>query len=208
MFTTHSESRNYVVKPMNCPCHVQVFNQGLKSYRDLPIRLAEFGSCHRNEPSGSLHGIMRVRGFTQDDAHIFCTKEQIGKEVADFIKLTLDVYKDFGFEEVQMKLSTRPEKRVGDDALWDLAEKSLADALDAAGLEWELQPGEGAFYGPKIEFSLKDCLGRVWQCGTIQCDFNLPVRLDASYVTEETSVINLSCCTVQFLVVLSVLLVY
>jgi threonyl-tRNA synthetase len=157
----------------------------LKSYRDLPIRLAEFGSCHRNEPSGSLHGIMRVRGFTQDDAHIFCTKEQIGKEVADFIKLTLDVYKDFGFEEVQMKLSTRPEKRVGDDALWDLAEKSLADALDNAGLAWDLQPGEGAFYGPKIEFSLKDCLGRVWQCGTIQCDFNLPIRLDASYVTED-----------------------
>ena len=185
MFTTHSENRNYAVKPMNCPCHVQVFNQGLKSYRDLPVRLAEFGSCHRNEPSGSLHGIMRVRGFTQDDAHIFCTKEQIGQEVADFIKLTLDVYKDFGFEDVQMKLSTRPEKRVGDDALWDMAEKSLADALDAAGLEWELQPGEGAFYGPKIEFSLKDCLGRVWQCGTIQCDFNLPERLDASYVTED-----------------------
>ena len=185
MFTTHSENRNYAVKPMNCPCHVQVFNQGLKSYRDLPIRLAEFGSCHRNEPSGSLHGIMRVRGFTQDDAHIFCTKEQIGQEVADFIQLTLDVYKDFGFEDVQMKLSTRPEKRVGDDALWDMAEKSLADALDAAGLEWELQPGEGAFYGPKIEFSLKDCLGRVWQCGTIQCDFNLPERLDASYVTED-----------------------
>ena len=185
MFTTQSESRNYAVKPMNCPCHVQVFNQGLKSYRDLPIRLAEFGSCHRNEPSGSLHGIMRVRGFTQDDAHIFCTTEQIGKEVADFIKLTLDVYKDFGFEEVQMKLSTRPEKRVGDDKLWDVAEKSLADALDAAGLEWDLQPGEGAFYGPKIEFSLKDCLGRVWQCGTIQCDFNLPERLDASYVTED-----------------------
>ncbi len=185
MFTTHSESRNYAVKPMNCPCHVQVFNQGLKSYRDLPIRLAEFGSCHRNEPSGSLHGIMRVRGFTQDDAHIFCTTEQIGQEVADFIKLTLDVYKDFGFEEVQMKLSTRPEKRVGEEALWDVAEKSLADALDAAGLAWELQPGEGAFYGPKIEFSLKDCLGRVWQCGTIQCDFNLPERLDASYVTED-----------------------
>ncbi len=185
MFTTHSENRNYAVKPMNCPCHVQVFNQGLKSYRDLPIRLAEFGSCHRNEPSGSLHGIMRVRGFTQDDAHIFCTKEQIGQEVADFIELTLDVYKDFGFEDVQMKLSTRPEKRVGDDSLWDMAEKSLADALDAAGLEWELQPGEGAFYGPKIEFSLKDCLGRVWQCGTIQCDFNLPERLDASYVTED-----------------------
>ncbi|NHC03599.1 threonine--tRNA ligase [Acinetobacter sp. 187] len=185
MFTTHSESRNYAVKPMNCPCHVQVFNQGLKSYRDLPIRLAEFGSCHRNEPSGSLHGIMRVRGFTQDDAHIFCTTEQIGQEVADFIKLTLDVYKDFGFEEVQMKLSTRPEKRVGDDKLWDVAEKSLADALDAAGLSWDLQPGEGAFYGPKIEFSLKDCLGRIWQCGTIQCDFNLPLRLDASYVTED-----------------------
>ena len=185
MFTTHSENRNYAVKPMNCPCHVQVFNQGLKSYRDLPVRLAEFGSCHRNEPSGSLHGIMRVRGFTQDDAHIFCTKEQIGQEVADFIKLTLDVYKDFGFEEVQMKLSTRPEKRVGEDALWDMAEKSLADALDTAGLEWDLQPGEGAFYGPKIEFSLKDCLGRVWQCGTIQCDFNLPERLDASYVTED-----------------------
>ena len=185
MFTTHSESRNYAVKPMNCPCHVQVFNQGLKSYRDLPIRLAEFGSCHRNEPSGSLHGIMRVRGFTQDDAHIFCTTEQIGKEVADFIALTLNVYKDFGFEDVQMKLSTRPEKRVGDDKLWDVAEKSLEDALNAAGLDWELQPGEGAFYGPKIEFSLKDSLGRVWQCGTIQCDFNLPLRLDASYVTED-----------------------
>ena len=185
MFTTQSESRNYAVKPMNCPCHVQVFNQGLKSYRDLPIRLAEFGSCHRNEPSGSLHGIMRVRGFTQDDAHIFCTTEQIGKEVADFIKLTLDVYKDFGFEEVQMKLSTRPEKRVGADELWDVAEKSLADALDTAGLDWQEQPGEGAFYGPKIEFSLKDCLGRIWQCGTIQCDFNLPLRLDASYVTED-----------------------
>jgi threonyl-tRNA synthetase len=185
MFTTHSENRNYAVKPMNCPCHVQVFNQGLKSYRDLPLRLAEFGSCHRNEPSGSLHGIMRVRGFTQDDAHIFCTKEQIGSEVADFIKLTLDVYKDFGFEDVQMKLSTRPAKRVGEDALWDMAEKALADALDAAGLAWDLQPGEGAFYGPKIEFSLKDCLGRIWQCGTIQCDFNLPSRLDATYVTED-----------------------
>jgi threonyl-tRNA synthetase len=185
MFTTHSENRNYAVKPMNCPCHVQVFNQGLKSYRDLPLRLAEFGSCHRNEPSGSLHGIMRVRGFTQDDAHIFCTQAQIGQEVADFIALTLAVYKDFGFDDVQMKLSTRPEKRVGDDALWDMAEKSLADALDAAGLAWELQPGEGAFYGPKIEFSLKDCLGRVWQCGTIQCDFNMPMRLDASFVTED-----------------------
>ncbi|SDC23557.1 threonine--tRNA ligase [Acinetobacter boissieri] len=185
MFTTHSESRNYAIKPMNCPCHVQIFNQGLKSYRELPIRMAEFGSCHRNEPSGSLHGIMRVRGFTQDDGHIFCTKEQIGQEVAEFIQLTLDVYKDFGFEDVQMKLSTRPEKRVGEDALWDMAEKSLADALDEAGLAWELLPGEGAFYGPKIEFSLKDCLGRVWQCGTIQCDFNLPERLDASFVTED-----------------------
>lgn len=185
MFTTSSENRNYAVKPMNCPCHVQIFNQGLKSYRDLPIRLAEFGSCHRNEPSGSLHGIMRVRGFTQDDAHIFCTTDQIGQEVADFIALTLAVYRDFGFEDVQMKLSTRPEKRVGADELWDMAEKSLADALDAAGLAWELQPGEGAFYGPKIEFSLKDCLGRVWQCGTIQCDFNLPQRLDATFVTED-----------------------
>ena len=187
MFTTHSEHRNYAVKPMNCPCHVQVFNQGLKSYRDLPLRLAEFGSCHRNEPSGSLHGIMRVRGFTQDDAHIFCTREQVGAEVADFIRLTLDVYKDFGFTDVQMKLSTRPAKRVGDEALWDEAEQALADALDAAGLPWELQPGEGAFYGPKIEFSLRDCLGRVWQCGTIQCDFNMPERLDASFVAEDNS---------------------
>lgn len=185
MFTTHSESRTYAVKPMNCPCHVQVFNQGLKSYRDLPLRLAEFGSCHRNEPSGSLHGIMRVRGFTQDDAHIFCTREQISAEVAAFIKLTLDVYKDFGFDDVQMKLSTRPEKRVGDEAMWDEAEKALSDALDEAGLPWELQPGEGAFYGPKIEFSLKDCLGRVWQCGTIQCDPNMPMRLEASFVTED-----------------------
>jgi threonyl-tRNA synthetase len=185
MFTTHSENRNYAVKPMNCPCHVQVFNQGLKSYRDLPLRLAEFGSCHRNEPSGSLHGIMRVRGFTQDDAHIFCTKDQIADEVAAFIKLTLEVYKDFGFDDVQMKLSTRPEKRVGSEDMWDTAEKALADALDAAGLPWDLQPGEGAFYGPKIEFSLKDCLGRVWQCGTIQCDPNMPERLDASFVTED-----------------------
>jgi threonyl-tRNA synthetase len=187
MFTTHSESRTYAVKPMNCPCHVQVFNQGLKSYRDLPLRLAEFGSCHRNEPSGSLHGIMRVRGFTQDDAHIFCTKEQIADEVAAFIKLTLDVYKDFGFEDVQMKLSTRPEKRVGSEEMWDTAEKALADALDAAGLPWDLQPGEGAFYGPKIEFSLKDCLGRVWQCGTIQCDPNMPERLEANFVTEDNN---------------------
>ncbi len=187
MFTTHSENRHYAVKPMNCPCHIQVFNQGLKSYRDLPLRLAEFGSCHRNEPSGSLHGIMRVRGFTQDDAHIFCTREQIGSEVAAFIALTLQVYRDFGFDDVQMKLSTRPVKRVGDDALWDMSEQALADALNSAGLDWELQPGEGAFYGPKIEFSLKDCLGRVWQCGTIQCDFNMPVRLDANYVAEDNS---------------------
>lgn len=185
MFTTHSEKRDYAIKPMNCPCHVQVFNQGLKSYRDLPLRLAEFGSCHRNEPSGSLHGIMRVRGFTQDDAHIFCSNEQIKQEAQDFIKLTLDVYKDFGFDDVQMKLSTRPEKRVGADELWDLAEKDLADALDNAGLDWHYLPGEGAFYGPKIEFSLKDCLGRVWQCGTLQLDFNLPERLGAEFVNEQ-----------------------
>ncbi|WP_227429386.1 threonine--tRNA ligase [Psychrobacter sp. I-STPA6b] len=185
MFTTASESRDYAIKPMNCPCHVQVFNQGLKSYRDLPLRLAEFGSCHRNEPSGSLHGLMRVRGFTQDDAHIFCTNAQIKQEAQDFIKLTLAVYKDFGFDDVAMKLSTRPEKRVGADELWDEAEKSLADALDTAGLEWELQEGEGAFYGPKIEFSLKDCLGRVWQCGTLQLDFNLPERLDAEFINEQ-----------------------
>ena len=184
MFTTASEKRDYAITPMNCPCHVQVFNQGLKSYRDLPLRLAEFGSCHRNEPSGSLHGIMRVRGFTQDDAHIFCTNAQIRSEALNFIKLTLDVYKDFGFDHIQMKLSTRPEKRVGADELWDLAEQALADALDNAGLDWELQAGEGAFYGPKIEFSLQDCIGRVWQCGTLQLDFNLPERLDAEFVGE------------------------
>jgi threonyl-tRNA synthetase len=187
MFTTHSESRDYAIKPMNCPCHVQIFNQGLKSYRDLPLRLAEFGACHRNEPSGSLHGLMRVRGFTQDDAHIFCTEEQIGKEAADFIALTLQVYKDFGFDEVALKLSTRPVKRVGSDELWDSAEAAMAKALNDAGLDWELQPGEGAFYGPKIEFSLKDCLGRVWQCGTLQLDFNLPTRLDASFVAEDNT---------------------
>jgi len=187
MFTTESESRDYAVKPMNCPCHVQVFNQGLKSYRELPLRLAEFGACHRNEPSGSLHGIMRVRGFTQDDAHIFCTESQMQDEAAAFIKLTLDVYSDFGFKDVQLKLSTRPEKRVGSDELWDRAEAALQSALDATGLPWELQPGEGAFYGPKIEFSLKDCLGRVWQCGTLQLDFNLPIRLGAEYVSEDNS---------------------
>ena len=187
MFTTHSENRDYAVKPMNCPCHVQIFNQGLKSYRDLPLRLAEFGACHRNEPSGSLHGLMRVRGFTQDDAHIFCTEEQIGAEAAAFIALTLQVYKDFGFDEVALKLSTRPAKRVGSEELWDRAEASMAKALNDAGLAWELQAGEGAFYGPKIEFSLKDCLGRVWQCGTLQLDFNLPTRLEASFVAEDNS---------------------
>jgi threonyl-tRNA synthetase len=185
MFTTESEKRSYAVKPMNCPCHIQVFNQGLKSYRDLPLRLAEFGSCHRNEPSGALHGIMRVRGFTQDDAHIFVTESQIRQEAADFIKLTLDVYKDFGFDVVEMKLSTRPEGRIGDEILWDQAEAALEDALNEAGLDWELQPGEGAFYGPKIEFSLRDCIGRVWQCGTIQLDFMLPERLGAQYVDED-----------------------
>ena len=185
MFTTASENRDYAVKPMNCPCHVQVFNQGLKSYRDLPLRMAEFGSCHRNEPSGSLHGLMRVRGFTQDDAHIFCTQAQIQQEVADFIKLTLAVYEDFGFDNIIMKLSTRPEKRVGSDESWDFAEKALADALDSSGLDWAYLPGEGAFYGPKIEFSLKDSLGRVWQCGTIQVDPNMPERLDAEFVNEQ-----------------------
>ncbi len=185
MFTTSSENRDYAVKPMNCPCHVQVFNQGLKSYRDLPLRMAEFGSCHRNEPSGSLHGLMRVRGFTQDDAHIFCTQSQIQQEVADFIKLTLAVYEDFGFDNIIMKLSTRPERRVGSDESWDFAEKALADALDSSGLDWAYLPGEGAFYGPKIEFSLKDSLGRVWQCGTIQVDPNMPERLDAEFVNEQ-----------------------
>ncbi|MEC7547766.1 MAG: threonine--tRNA ligase [Pseudomonadota bacterium] len=185
MFTTESEKRSYAVKPMNCPCHIQVFNQGLKSYRELPLRLAEFGCCHRNEPSGALHGIMRVRGFTQDDAHIFCSNSQIRQEASDFIKLTLDVYKDFGFDAVEMKLSTRPEGRIGDEALWDEAEAALEDALNDAGLDWELQPGEGAFYGPKIEFSLRDCIGRVWQCGTIQLDFMLPERLGAQFVDED-----------------------
>jgi len=187
MFSTHSENRDYAVKPMNCPCHIQVYNQGLKSYRDLPLRLAEFGSCHRNEPSGTLHGLMRLRNFVQDDAHIFCTEDQIQSEVASFIDLLFEVYKDFGFEEVIIKLSTRPEKRVGNDEVWDKAEAALAQALDDKGLGWELQPGEGAFYGPKIEFSLKDCLDRVWQCGTIQLDFSMPGRLDASYVAVDGS---------------------
>jgi len=185
MFMLHTEDRDFAVKPMNCPCHIQVFNQGLKSYRDLPLRLAEFGSCHRNEPSGSLHGIMRVRGFTQDDAHIFCTEEQIQPEVSRFIDFLHGVYEDFGFNEVIYRLSTRPEKRVGSEEDWDRAEKALADALDAHNLPWELLPGEGAFYGPKIEFSLKDCIGRVWQLGTIQVDFSMPGRLDAQYVAED-----------------------
>ena len=182
MFTTASENRTYAIKPMNCPCHIQVFNQGLKSYKDLPIRLAEFGSCHRNEPSGALHGLMRVRNFTQDDAHIFCTEEQIQAEVSTFIDLVFEVYKTFGFDEIIIKLSTRPEKRVGSENIWDKSEEALMKALDNKSLKWELQPGEGAFYGPKIEFSLKDCLDRVWQCGTIQVDFSMPIRLDATYV--------------------------
>jgi threonyl-tRNA synthetase len=182
-----TEERDFAVKPMNCPCHVQVFNQGLKSYRDLPLRLAEFGSCHRNEPSGSLHGIMRVRGFTQDDAHIFCSEQQIQAEVSTFIDFLHEVYHDFGFTEIIYRLSTRPENRVGSDESWDKAEKSLAEALDAKDLPWEELPGEGAFYGPKIEFSLKDCIGRVWQMGTIQVDFSMPGRLDAQYVAEDGS---------------------
>jgi len=182
MFTTASENRTYAIKPMNCPCHIQVFNQGLKSYKDLPIRLAEFGSCHRNEPSGALHGLMRVRNFTQDDAHIFCTEEQIQEEVSIFIDLVFEVYKTFGFDEIIIKLSTRPEQRVGSEEIWDKSEEALTKALDNKNLKWALQPGEGAFYGPKIEFSLKDCLNRVWQCGTIQVDFSMPIRLNATYV--------------------------
>ncbi len=187
MFSVESDSRMYAIKPMNCPCHIQVFNQGLKSYRDLPLRLAEFGSCHRYEPSGSMHGLMRVRSFVQDDGHIFCTEDQIQSEVADFMALLFSVYKDFGFNEVILRLSTRPEKRVGTDDLWDDAEQALKDALNATGLPWELLPGEGAFYGPKIEYSLKDCMGRIQQCGTIQVDFFLPERLGASYVAEDSS---------------------
>ena len=187
MFTTSSENRDYAVKPMNCPGHIQIFNNTLHSYRDLPLRLAEFGSCHRNEPSGSLHGLMRVRGFTQDDAHIFCTEEQIKDEVAQFIVMLFKAYQDFGFKDVLVKLSTRPEKRVGSDDTWDKAESALKAALVENKLEFDLQPGEGAFYGPKIEFTLKDSLGRLWQCGTIQLDFNLPERLGAEYVTEDNS---------------------
>ena len=185
MFTTQSENREYAIKPMNCPGHVQIFNQGLKSYRDLPIRMAEFGSCHRNEPSGSLHGLMRVRGFTQDDAHIFCTEDQIESEVTSCIQMVYDIYSTFGFTDIYVKLSTRPENRIGSDEMWDRAEAGLAAALAHNGLEYQIQEGEGAFYGPKIEFALRDCLGREWQCGTVQLDFALPGRLDASYVAED-----------------------
>lgn len=184
MFTTESESRDYAIKPMNCPCHVQVYNQGLKSYRDLPLRLSEFGNCHRNEPSGTLHGLMRVRNFVQDDAHIFCTEDQIQSEVSGFLALASGVYRDFGFDDVEVALSTRPEKRVGEDALWDKAEAALERVLDAWGVAWTLKPGEGAFYGPKIELSMRDCLNRVWQCGTMQVDFSMPGRLGAQYVAE------------------------
>lgn len=187
MFVTSSENREYAVKPMNCPGHVQIFNNQLHSYRDLPLRLAEFGSCHRNEPSGSLHGLMRVRGFTQDDAHIFCTEDQVEAEVADFIQMLYKAYGDFGFHDVLVKLSTRPEKRVGADETWDRAEAALANALNKNKQVFDLQPGEGAFYGPKIEFTLKDSLGRLWQCGTIQLDFNLPERLGAEYVAEDNT---------------------
>lgn len=187
MFTSEFDEREYALKPMNCPCHVQIFNQGIKSYRDLPIRLSEFGSCHRNEPSGTLHGLMRARSFVQDDGHIFCTEDQIQSEVVDFIQQLHQFYRDFGFTEIIHKLSTRPDNRVGSDAVWDKAEKALADALEASGVKWEILPGEGAFYGPKIEFSLRDCLGRVWQCGTIQVDFSMPDRLGAGYIAEDGS---------------------
>ncbi len=187
IFSTGSESREYAVKPMNCPCHVQIFNQGLKSYRDLPLRMSEFGSCHRNEPSGTLHGLMRLRQFTQDDAHIFCTEEQIQDEVSAFIDLLFEVYADFGFDEVIVMLSTRPANRVGNDAVWEKAEQALELTLKNKGLEWELHPGEGAFYGPKIDFSLRDCIGRIWQLGTIQVDFSMPDRLGAHYIGEDGS---------------------
>jgi threonyl-tRNA synthetase len=185
MFTTSSEERDFAVKPMNCPGHVQIFNQGLKSYRDLPLRLAEFGSCHRNEPSGALHGIMRVRGFVQDDAHIFCTEAQVQEEAAAFIDLLRQVYRDFGFEDILIKLATRPAKRIGSEEAWDRAEAALDAALTRKGFAFQVSAGDGAFYGPKIEFSLKDSLGRVWQCGTLQLDFSLPERLGAEYVAED-----------------------
>ena len=187
MFLTGSEDREFALKPMNCPCHIQIFNQGLVSYRDLPMRMAEFGSCHRNEASGALHGLMRVRGFAQDDAHIFCTPEQVKGEARDFIELLYSIYRDFGFEDVMVELSTRPEKRVGDDALWDKAEDALAGVLADAGIDYKLNEGDGAFYGPKIDFSLRDTIGRVWQCGTLQLDFNMPERLGAEYVAEDGS---------------------
>ncbi|OGT53402.1 MAG: threonine--tRNA ligase [Gammaproteobacteria bacterium RIFCSPHIGHO2_12_FULL_41_15] len=187
IFMTPSEHKNYVIKPMNCPCHIQIFKHGLKSYKDFPIRLSEFGSCHRNEPSGALHGLMRVRNFVQDDGHIFCLEDQIAGEVSAFTEQLYEIYKDFGFTDIQVKLSTRPEKRVGSDEIWDKAEKMLMKSLDDQGLAWELQPAEGAFYGPKIEYSLKDCLGRVWQCGTIQVDFFLPERLGAVYIADDSS---------------------
>lgn len=185
MFTTESEKREYAIKPMNCPGHVQIFNQGLKSYRDLPLKMAEFGCCHRNEPSGSLHGLMRVRGFTQDDAHIFCTEDQILEEVSKCIQMVYDTYAAFGFTNIAVKLSTRPEKRVGSDEVWDKSEKELAEALKANDIEFEYLPGEGAFYGPKIEFTLYDCLERAWQCGTVQLDFSMPGRLGSTYVAED-----------------------
>jgi threonyl-tRNA synthetase len=187
MFTTASENRDYALKPMNCPGHVQVFNQGVKSYRDLPYRLGEFGACHRNEPSGSLHGLMRVRGFVQDDGHIFCTEDQILPECTAFTALLQRVYKDFGFTEVIYKVATRPAKRIGEDALWDKAEAALMQALEASGCAYEVSPGDGAFYGPKIEYSLKDAIGRVWQCGTMQVDFNMPARFGAEYVAEDNT---------------------
>ncbi|OGA02129.1 MAG: threonine--tRNA ligase, partial [Betaproteobacteria bacterium RIFCSPLOWO2_02_FULL_64_12] len=187
MFTTSSDNRDYAIKPMNCPGHVQIFNKGLRSYRDLPLRYGEFGSCHRNEPGGALHGIMRIRAFTQDDGHIFCIEDQIGPEVSDFIDLLQRVYRDFGFDEIIYKLSTRPPKRVGSDETWEVAEKALADALNAKGVPWEEMKGDGAFYGPKVEFSLRDSIGRVWQCGTIQVDFSMTARLGAEYVAEDNT---------------------
>ena len=187
MFTTKSENRLYAIKPMSCPCHVQVYKQGIRSYRDLPLRLAEFGNCHRNEFSGSLHGLMRLRNFTQDDAHIFCTKDQIYSEVSSIITQVLKVYSDFGFDDVMINLSTRPDKRVGADAIWDKAEHALEEVLNKSGYEWQLQLGEGAFYGPKIDFTLRDCIGRTWQCGTIQLDFSMPARLEAYYIAEDGS---------------------
>ena len=187
MFTLQSEERDFAVKPMSCPGHVQVFNQGLRSYKELPLRLAEFGCCHRNEASGALHGLMRVRGFVQDDGHIFCTEDQIAQEVEGFIDSLYATYKNFGFEDISVKLSTRPEKRVGSEQTWDKAERGLQEILDRKQLKWELNPGEGAFYGPKVEFKLRDCLGRVWQCGTVQLDFSMPSRLGAHYIAEDGS---------------------